>query len=83
MGRNKMKPCWIVYREGLYSKEYLKRVVSYKKKIFFATIIREKAFPYTVFENAIKASLSFHGLIESGDLDYDTSNGKWAIKIFS
>ncbi len=52
---------YIIYRQGIFCNEYIKKVINHSKKQFSITIIVEKAFKYVSLETAKKAALSFDG----------------------
>ena len=59
-----MKKHWIVCIGIYLIPSFIKKVVSYDKKIFKPTIIYSEAHKYSSEDNAMKAALAFNGKVE-------------------
>ncbi len=60
-----MRKYWVVHSNGQFLKVYLKRVVSYRRKLYSVTIIRAYAHHYKLLQNARKAAMAIHGVVET------------------
>lgn len=55
---------WIVSKQGVLLKVYLRKVISYKEKLCTCSIMYEMAHKYTSEQNASKAARMWNGVVE-------------------